>query len=196
MTAGTKRGWLLVGAGGHAKAIVETIRSQGGDIDAYVDERTVDWLAARRIPGDAEAIAASARPPIAIGFGATSPNALRRRLALVRRYLDAGFSAPPVVHPVAFVSASARLESAVVVLGGAVVQPAASIGTGAIVNSRALVEHDSVIGAGAHVAPGAIVLGGCKVGDCAMLGAGSVLIQGGSLADFALVPAAALSRGQ
>lgn len=178
---------LLIGAGGHAKAVVEAARASIGDVVAYVDPRPVAWLQAAHLAADADVKANGI--PIVIGMGGVSATQLKARLALLESYLSRGHPAPPVVHPQAHVSADAALQDGAIVLAGAIVQPGAVIGRGAIVNTRAVVEHDSKIGAGSHVAPGAIALGGCRIGRCVMIGAGAVVLPGATVADETLVPA-------
>jgi UDP-3-O-[3-hydroxymyristoyl] glucosamine N-acyltransferase len=178
---------LLIGAGGHAKAVAEAAEATLGGIAAYVNPRPADWLAAVHVAADS-GIKANGMP-VVIGVGGVTAAQLAKRLTLLDAYLGRGHRAPAIVHPRAHVSAAARLEAGAIVLAGAIVQPGAVVGRGAIVNTRAVVEHDSMIDAGAHVAPGAIVLGGCRVGRCAMIGAGAVILPGAVVADEALVPA-------
>jgi sugar O-acyltransferase (sialic acid O-acetyltransferase NeuD family) len=181
---------VLVGAGGHAKAIVEALNAQEFAIEAYVDPQPADWLAARRIDDDEAAIADSAARPFVLGLGGASPDALIRRLALFERYRKAGCPALAVVHPAAQVSPSAQIGDGAIVLAGAVVQPGAVIENAAIVNTGAIVEHDSRLGAGSHLAPGAIFLGAVGVGRCAMIGAGAVVFPDARVPDHGLVRAA------
>lgn len=178
---------LLVGAGGHAKAVAEAAEASIGEIIAYVDPRPADWMGAAHLATDADVKANGI--PVVIGVGGVTAAQLETRLALLDAYLGHGHAAPPVVHPQAHVSPHARLEAGAIVLAGAVVQPGAVIGRGAIVNTRAVVEHDSTIGEGSHIAPGSVVLGGCRIGRCAMIGAGAVVLPNTSVADGALVPA-------
>lgn len=178
---------LLIGAGGHAKAVAEAAVAALGGISAYVDPRPADWLTAIHVTADNEITASGM--PVVIGLGGVTATQLTRRLALLDAYLGRGHRAPAIIHPRAHVSSSARLGAGAIILAGAVVQPGAVVERGAIVNTRAVVEHDSVIGDGAHVAPGAIVLGGCTVGRCAMIGAGAVVLPAATVADEALVPA-------
>ena len=159
---------VLVGAGGHAKAVCEAIAEAGGRIEAYVARQPADWLDAPHIAHDDEAVPGSGTA--VLGIGGVTPDQLDKRLGLLDAYLERGFGAAPVVHHAAHVSPSAELAPGAVVLAGAVVQPDARISRGVIVNSGALVEHDSAVGAGSHVAPGAIILGDCTVGDCCMIG--------------------------
>ncbi len=180
---------ILVGAGGHAKAVVEALRAGGEAIACYVDPRKAEWLDADHADSD-EAVAPEAGG-VVMGLGGADPKSLRRRLALLDSYIARGFAAPPVIHPAAHVSPGAALDRGAIVLAGAVVQPGARLGRGAIVNTGAIVEHDSEIGEGAHIAPGAIVLGGCRIGACCMIGASAIVLPGVRVADGALVPAGA-----
>ncbi|MDH3920590.1 MAG: carbonic anhydrase [Rhodospirillales bacterium] len=180
---------LLIAAGGHAKVVAEALPDP---VAAYVDRREADWLDAEWIASDEAALAdAGLRAlPLALGIAGTRPDRLEGRLKLLEDYLAAGFQAPPVIHPAAVISPSARIEAGAVVLAGTVVQPHATVGRGCIVNTRAIVEHDCAIGAGSHLAPGAIVLGNCKVGRTCMIGAGAVVLPGSDLPDGTLVKAA------
>lgn len=182
-------GLVLVGAGGHAKALVEALVAAGLAVTAYVDRADCTWLPGLRRYETDDSSKDHDADGFALGMGAVNPEGLARRLDLFRRYAARGWAAPAVVHPAATVSASAALGAGSQTLAGAVVQPGAAIGVAAIVNTGAIVEHDSLVGDGAHVAPGAIVLGGVRVGACAMIGAGAVVLQGASVPGGTLVPA-------
>jgi sugar O-acyltransferase (sialic acid O-acetyltransferase NeuD family) len=182
---------VLIGAGGHAKAIVEIIRARGDRLVGYLDPKPSTWLDAPHFPPAAGFD--DRRASIVIGFGAVSPEHLQHRLNVLDEWINRGFAAPAVVHASAAVSNSARLEPGVTILAKAVVQPNAVVGRGAIVNTGAIIEHDTVIGAGTHVAPGAIVLGDVKVGACAMIGAGAVVLQQSKIPPGTLVKATQLA---
>ncbi len=185
--------YLLIGAGGHAKAVVEAATASLGELTAYIDPNPADWLAAAQIRSDIDVKASTL--PVIIGVGGVSVTQLLKRLALLDGYIGRGHNAPIIVHPQAYVSRLARLKAGSIILAGAVIQPGAEVGRGAIINTHAVVEHDSAIGDGAHVAPGAIVLGACHIGRCAMVGAGAVVLPGAVVADEMLVPALTLHGG-
>jgi sugar O-acyltransferase (sialic acid O-acetyltransferase NeuD family) len=186
-SAALKVTYILVGAGGHARAVVEAAAENLGAITAYVDPRPAKWLAAKHLTADSEIDAADL--PVVIGVGGVTTAQLAKRLVLLDAYLNRGHYLPPIVHPTAHVSPSAQLEAGAIVLAGAFVQPGVIIGRGTIVNTRAIIEHDSMIEAGTHVAPGAVILGGCRVGRCVMVGANAVVLPGTVVADETLVPA-------
>ena len=181
--------FVLVGAGGHAKAIVEAIQRNGDQVAGYADPKTADWLAARQVTDETldEELPDAA---LALGIGGGDVDALVRRLELFDRLTAGGRTAPALVHPDARVSSQATLAAGAIVLAGAVVQPAVKLERAVIVNTGAIVEHDSLVGAGSHVAPGAIVLGGCTLGQCCMIGAGGVVLPGAEVKPRTLVPAA------
>ena len=178
---------LLVGAGGHAKAIAEALGSDR--IAAYVAGETAPWLAAEHIGGDAAALRSAHPVNFVMGLGGASRQALLSRLSLFERYLESGRTALAVRHPAAHISPSARIEAGAIILAGAVVQPDAVVERAAIVNTGAIVEHDSCLGAGSHLAPGAVLLGGVTVGRCVMIGAGAVVLPESEIDDEYLVAA-------
>ncbi len=163
---------VVVGAGGHGRAIAELARLCGhavvGFLDAHPPGPDVDGLpvwpdsigASGVLPGGADGVA----------FGVGNNES---RAALMVRF--ARFPQPSLVHPRAIVSPSAVIDRGVVVLPGAVVHTGAQVGAGAIVNSGAVVEHHCALGSASHVAPGAILCGGTQLGDRALVGAGAVV---------------------
>ena len=181
---------LLVGAGGHARMIVETLAAMQNPVDLYVDPRRSAWLDARHVSSDEEAEALPAGDFV-LGVGGMTPEQLSRRHALYRAYRGRGFAPRTVIHASAVISAHSEIGEGCIVLARAVVQPAARLGEAVIVNTGAIVEHDSSVGDGTHVAPGAIVLGGCAVGAECMIGAGALVLPGAQVPDRTLVPAGA-----
>ena len=188
-----------LGAGGHAKSVLEAALSSGrfeavalaDDDPARVGGEVLgvpvvgaDKLARLRAEGVEHAF---------LGIGAVGDNAPRRRA--FDRLLDAGFELAAIVHAAAYVSSSARLGRGVVVLAGAVVNADASIDDNVIVNTGAIVEHDCRIGADAHIAPGVTVGGHTVVGDGAHVGIGATILQGLQVGKGALVAAGAVVVG-
>jgi sugar O-acyltransferase (sialic acid O-acetyltransferase NeuD family) len=182
--------FLLIGAGGHSKAIVEAL---GRDtLTAYVDDVVAPWLAIERIGDDETALQSALPANFAMGLGGVSRQALEHRLSLFERYLASGRAAPCICHPAAHVSPSAQIEEGAIILAGAIVQPGAVVGRAAIVNTGAIVEHDCHLGAGSHLAPRAVLLGDVRVGRCAMIGAGATVLPQCEIGDGILVPANSL----
>lgn len=125
-----------------------------------------------------------------VGVGGTGDSEPRRRV--FERLVKAGFELPPIVHPGATVSSSARVGIGAQILAAAIVNVEAEIGDGAIVNTGAIVEHDSWVGAHAHIAPGARLGGLVRVGPGANVGIGAVVIEGIEIGVGAFVAAGAV----
>ena len=178
---------LLVGAGGHAKGLVEIIIARGAELIGHTGPEPSEWLQAPYL-GEDEAIQPD-QGHIVLGFGAVTPENLQKRLEKLEQLVGDGFTLPPVVSPHAIISPSAEIGDGCHILPGALIHAASSLGPGVIVNSRAVIEHDCHIGAGSHVAPGAIILGDCRIGQACMIGAGAVILPGAEVPDQTLIAA-------
>jgi UDP-perosamine 4-acetyltransferase len=185
-----------LGAGTHAKSVLEAIRSVGHfEVAGLLDDDPAragnellgfpilraEELSRLRSDGVAHAF---------VGVGGVANMAPRH--AAFERLDAAGFELPAIVHASATVSPWAQLGPGAQVLAAAVVNVAADIGDGAIVNTGAIVEHDCRIGAHAHIAPGARLGGMASVGEGAHVGIGAVVIEGVTIGTEALVAAGAV----
>jgi sugar O-acyltransferase (sialic acid O-acetyltransferase NeuD family) len=168
-------GWVVLGAGGHARAVVDVLERLGetvvavagdpGSHEWHVESLDTDWDALDRAEVGSHHVVA-----------AVGENAARSRL--VREVLSRGLPAPPVVGATSTVAPRALVGAGSVVLEHAHVGPEARLGVAVVVNTAAVVEHDCVLGDGVHVAPGATVLGGASVGPRTLVGSGARVLPG------------------
>jgi sugar O-acyltransferase (sialic acid O-acetyltransferase NeuD family) len=180
---------VLIGAGGHARMIVDILLANKKRVDVVIDPVKPSWLEAEHRFDD-ELIAPDSL--VVMGFGGVTPQRLQARLTILLRALARGCTAPQIRHPSAVVSPSARIGRGVQIAAGAIVQASATLEDGVIVNTGAIIEHDVLVGAGTHVAPGAIILGAAVIGTNCMIGAGAVVLPETRVGDRMLV--AALTR--
>ncbi len=164
---------LIVGAGGHAKVIAELL---GDRVKAYADNVEVNWLKVEHIGNDDVALKTLFPNSFVMGLGGSKWEELERRMIIFERYIQCGREAPPICHPSAIISQSAKIGHGAVILAGAIVQPNSFVGQAAIINTGAIVEHDTHIGPGSHIAPRAVILGGASVGTCSMIGTGAIVL--------------------
>lgn len=184
-------------AGGHAKVVMEILRSLEqyeivGLLDDNPDLHGVSIL-------DVEVLGKHGLMPklyeqgihwAFIGLG-TVGNARRRR-EIYAAIVGYGFRLASAVHPRAIVSPSARLGEGPTVMAGAVINAAARVGDDVTINTGAIVEHDCVIGDHTHIATGARLGGGVRVGESSHVGLGASIRQGICIGSKVVVGAGAV----
>jgi sugar O-acyltransferase (sialic acid O-acetyltransferase NeuD family) len=172
---------MILGAGGHGRALCEAARDAGFEVAGFLDARA-PMPAVLGLPVlGVEAVHHGT--PLLIGVGDNGA-----RLALALR-LNAIL--PVLLHPSAIRARSAELAEGAVAMPRVVLGAQARIGRLALVNTGAIVEHDVEVGEGAHVAPGAVLCGGVRVGTRALVGAGAVVAPNVTIGADAVVGAGA-----
>jgi len=185
----SKPGLVLLGAGGHAKVVLEAIHAVGaytvvGLVDPHPPSRLV--LGVPVLGGD-EVLVDLKRQGVSAAVVALGGNAVRQRVAA--QLLALGFDLPPIVHPAALISPSAGIGAGAVVMARAVVGTQTRLADLVIVNTGAVIDHDNDIGAAAHVAPGCALAGAVRVGARALVGVGSAVRPGVTIGADAIIGA-------
>jgi UDP-perosamine 4-acetyltransferase len=186
---------IVIGAGGHAKVLVDALLLSGVRILGLLDRDPA--MAGRDVLGvpvlggeDKLSLHAPGQTLLVNAVG--SVDSMQARKTVYDRLCGQGYGFAPVVHPQAVVSKFAVIQPGAQILAGAVVGPGAVIGENAIINTRASVDHDCRIGAHVHVAPGATLSGGVVVGESSHVGTGASVIQGIRIGRGCLVAAGAV----
>jgi sugar O-acyltransferase (sialic acid O-acetyltransferase NeuD family) len=191
---------LGLGAGGHARVVIETLRLMGGyEVVGLLDPKPELWnteVSGVPVLGDdcllSELYKEGVRHAF-IGLGSVGNTGPRRRL--YEEIQSRGFHIVQTIHPQAVLSPSVQLGHGVPIMAAAVINAATTVGTNVVVNTGAIVEHDCVIGDHVHIASGArlastvhigagthIGLGACirqciRIGQQAIVGAGAVVVD-------------------
>jgi len=153
---------LIVGAGGHGRAVADVAAATGWTLAGFIERAGPD--AGPDIVGSDDDLSACvvryAIDGAVVGVGNT---ALGRRVELFERLRALGLALPTLVHPRAALSSSARLGAgcrladhvylspAAVLAGEVCVEDGAFIGAGAIVVPRVTVGKQATVAAGAVV---------------------------------------------
>jgi sugar O-acyltransferase (sialic acid O-acetyltransferase NeuD family) len=117
-----------------------------------------------------------------------------RRWSVVRRLAGARFHT--LVHPAAYVAASAVLEPGAIVCPLAFVGPLARMGAHSVLNVQSSLGHDARLGAGSVLSPGAKVNGGASVGEGCFLGTLATVSPGARIGAFSKVSAGSVFSGE
>lgn len=156
----------LYGASGHAKVIIDIIKSMGMSVDGVFDDNKAvnnlnEFQVSHHWSGEA---------PIIISIG---KNTIRKMIA---ERLKCQFS--KAIHKSVIMSPSVTIDEGTVVMAGAIINAEANIGKHCIINTGASIDHECVIDDYAHISPHATLCGNVSVGEGSWVGAGTVIIPG------------------
>ena len=174
---------ILLGAGGHAKVLLDILLDQGVPVLGISEKTDADigmmtgLFGIPVIGSDADVLRYLPEEiELVNGIGSTVSTEHRRNI--YKKFKEKGYCFRQVIHPTAIISKRAELAEGVQVMAGAVIHIGAQIGENSIVNTKASVDHDCVIGAHVHIAPGVTLSGGVIVGDESHIGTGATVVQG------------------
>lgn len=187
----------LVGAGGHARVVLDAARCEGAvEVVAVLDAKRDLWgstFEGLPVVGDEdtlERLRGEGVEGVILGVG--SVDTTKTRQILFARIARTGLKLPLIRHPSSVIAASASFGGGTVILANSVVGPAARLGSNVIVNTGALIDHDVVIGDHVHVSPGAHVAGGVRIGTGSHVGIGSTIIQNVTIGGGSMIAAGAV----
>lgn len=162
----------LYGASGHAKVILDIIRSiEGLEIGFIFDDNpSVTQLRNHKVLKPSDYPEQFQRYPLLLSIGNNST-----REHLMQRLNSSSFSRA-LVHSSAYISEETKLQKGSVIMPMAVVNAFTKIGEHCIVNTGAVIEHDCSLEDFVHVSPNATVCGGVTIGKGTHVGAGAIII--------------------
>jgi len=160
----------LIGASGHAKVIVDILKSNGIEVSAFIDKNEAITTFFDK-PVYREDFLNQLQKNCIISIG---NNSIRKRIA--EQFKNLSFIS--AIHSSAIISNSVQIQEGTVVMHGSVIQADSVIGKHVIINTMASVDHDNVIEDYVHIAPGVRLCGGVSIGEGSILGVGTVVIPG------------------
>lgn len=186
-----------IGAGGHAKVLIDILRRRGGYVFAGLTDASPSvWNT--RVLGVAVLGDDSLLPELLargvhtmfVGVGGTHDNTKRRRL--YEHASSLGFESADAIHPAATIGWDVEIGRGPMIMAGAIVNPGAQIGDNVIVNTGAIIEHDCSVESHVHIGTGARLAGGVRVCVGAYVGAGATVRQSVTIGEGAVVGAGAV----
>lgn len=171
----------LYGASGHAKVVMDIIRSCGNEVGILYDDNPP----AEELHGVPISLPISVSGPLIISIGNSSI-----RKSIVEKHSGLNFAS--AIHPYSHISPQAKIGEGTVVMGGAIIESDAEIGRHCIINTASAVNHDCRIGDYVHIAPNANICGAVEVGEGTWIGAGATVVQGIRIGSWCTIGAGAV----
>lgn len=172
---------ILLGAGGHAHSVVDSIEQTGKyNIIGFLDTEEMQGKKFRDycVLDSDDALQKYFDKGINNAFvtiGFMGHGNVRNHL--YRQLKDIGYTVPNIIDDTAVVSKKAKLEDGIFVGKKAVINANAQIGRMCIINTGVIVEHGCRIGEFSHIAVGGVVCGEVIVGVQTLIGANATVIQ-------------------
>lgn len=193
VSPGSARRLLILGAGGHGRAVADLAHACGFTVAGFTDRSSTAGGPGGPVLGtDAELAVLIRAQRIGGGVVGVGNTALVRRAQLYEVLVAARVPRPALVHPRAIASPSAEVGPGSVVFAGSVLGSGVRIGVNAVLYSGVVVEHECVIGDHAYLSPGVVLSGQVTVEASAFLGAGAVVLPGLRIGAGAVVAAGAV----
>lgn len=172
---------ILLGIGGHAHSVVDSIERNGKfhiagflDTEKLAGQRFRDY----RVLDTDDALEKYFRNGIKNAFvtiGFLGRGNVRNRL--YKRLKSIGYTIPDIVDHSAIVAEDAEIQEGTFVGKRAIVNANARIGKMCIINTGAIIEHDCQVGDFSHVSVGGVLCGNVTVGEQCLIGANATVIQ-------------------
>lgn len=181
---------ILIGAGGHCKACVDVIETEGKySIAGVLEKQSAPDKTALHYPiiGTDEMIVEL----VAKGYrflvtvGQIKSALVRKRIFTTLKDLNA--VCPVIISPKAHVSKYAKIGDGTIVMHNSVVNAESIIGENCILNTGCIVEHETIIGNHCHVSTNAVVNGNCVIGNEVFIGSGTVISHGNKISNNVVI---------
>lgn len=183
---------IVLGSGGHAKVVINTLKILKRDIIGCVSYSKEDNVLGVNVIGDDDILFQYTPDQIEIvnGIGSIGSNELRKDIFL--KFKRFGYQFVTLVHPSAILPLDYSFSEGVQIMAGVVIQPDVTIGVNSIINTRVCIDHDCVIGGHSHISPGTVLCGSVLIEDDVHIGAGSTIVQNIRVGQKSIVGAGSL----
>lgn len=180
---------IIIGAGGYAKSVLDSVDIYNYEIEGFVDEKTHnrEHLGYPVLAHSLDELENSKKYVYFIAIGNNE-----KRKIWFDRIKERNLRIINVVDRSAIVSPKAVLGTGCFIGKFAVVNSMSVIGNNCIINTRALVEHGCSVGDHVNLSTNAVINGDVKIGDGSFIGSCSVTIGQLSIGNWSTVGAGAV----
>ena len=185
---------IVLGAGGHAKVVMEILRLSGRTVIGLIDpgKPAGSTCLGTTVLGDNDVIHNYSPGEVELinGLGAMPGNSLRWEIS--QQMKQQGFRFATIQHPSAIIADNVQLAAGVQLMAGTIIQPGVKIGEDSIINTGVHIDHDCNIGACCHLAPGVVLSGGVILGTKVHVGTGTSVIQNIEIGQGSIIAAGSI----
>ena len=183
---------IIIGNGGHASVLIETLLAQDGKIIGFTAPNEEGNPFQLRYLGQDDIVLQynKSEVELVLGIGMVGPNSLRAKI--YQYFTQLGYCFKSVIHPTAIIAPSVTLGEGVQMMAGAIAQTNAKIADNTIINTGAQIDHDCMIGENVHIAPGTVLSGAVTIGEGTHIGTGVTVIQNVTIGKSCLLGAGAV----
>lgn len=184
---------LLLGIGGHAHSVVDSIEQSGKySIVGFLDkaEKRGECFRDYQVLDTDDALSKFYNSGIRNAFitlGYMGKDVIRSRLYYQLKRI--GYTVPNIIDNSAIIASDISLEDGIFVGKRAVINANVYVEKMCIINTGAIIEHDCKVGAFSHISVGSILCGNVCVGKEVFVGANAVVIQGKNVEDKCIIGA-------
>lgn len=171
---------IILGAGGHAKVIAESIVKSNNIIVGFLDDNPniqgKEIFQGKKIIGKISDSYKYKDKYFVIGIG---DNEVRRKLS--EKYNDLKWYT--VIHPSSVITNDVEIGEGTVIMPGVVINPGTKIGKHCIVNTSVTIDHDGIIEDYVHISPGTHLAGNVTIKQGTWLCIGAIVINNITIAE-------------
>lgn len=175
-----KKQTILVGGGGHALSLIETLSDLKG-IKGYLGISPSPAMPLEWLGDDSAAPILKNDFMFHIAFVYSGLPMMDKRRNIINRFEDLGVDFSSIISGTAIITKNSSIGEGCAVLNGAIVNRA-KLGRHVVVNTGAIVEHDCEIGSNTFIGPGAVMGGSVKIGGDCFIGLGARIKNGITIA--------------
>lgn len=183
---------IVLGAGGHAKVVLDILISQSAKIIGIVDSdfnKIGTKILGISVIGDDSIVEQYPTQSIYLVNGLGSIGSTKAREALFIKFKKCGYDFATIIHKSAVIASDVELKEGTQVFAGAVIQTGTIIGHNSIINTKTSIDHDCHIEPHVHISPGVTICGNVIIGERTHIGAGTTIIQGIKIGTNAIIGA-------
>lgn len=182
---------IVYGAGGHAKAVIDTIEREGlyqivGLLDGFKPVGSIVY--GYEVLGDENWLAANL-DIISCGFVAIGDSWLRSTIAKNISHIHPQFKFIKAIHPAASIARGVKIGDGTIVMAGCVVNSDTTIGEHCVLYSQSSVDHDSTLGNCVTLAPKAGTGGNVNIGDYSVISLGANIVHSITIGEHTVIGA-------